>query len=145
VKPGTSVAQQEPAAIPQPSATPVAGPDPQRNRLNGIYAASETASNLPTATLQAQPRTGDGWSKLATEMQSILIHALAPVCQGLIGAVLAEFLRPSGANPPASAANPSRNPVRTNPQRDERESEEWADPDSDQQPDWGERLRSTPR
>jgi ElaB/YqjD/DUF883 family membrane-anchored ribosome-binding protein len=140
-KPKASAVQPFSASV-RPEVTTLTGPDPQRNRANGVYAA---VSEKPSADSQPQPRTGEGWSKLATEMQSMLIHALAPVCQGLIGAVLAEFLRPSKANPSEGAVSQSRSFVREDPPQDEREYEEWSHPDSKQEPDWGGRLRSTPR
>lgn len=109
----------------------------QQDRRNGAYAPGKTAAESRLADSQPPPKTGDGWSRFATDIQSTLIHALAPVCQGLIGAALADFLRPT-------KASESRKQLREDVFSENREHE-WSEPDAKRDPEWGGRLRSTPR
>lgn len=152
VKPGTpAIPLQCPEPLPAVSeaiSPPATKPDFQQNRSNGTYSARQAVSDASSADSQVHRRSGEGWSKLATEMQSTLIHALAPVVQGLIGAVLAEFLRPTRASSAEAAISQPRDPIRDRPKRDEGEHrlhEEWPPPDSHREQDWENRLRSTPR
>lgn len=110
----------------------------QQNRRNGTYSPGTTVTESRSVDSQPPSKTGVGWSKFATEIQSTLIHALAPVCQGLIGAVLAEFLRPT-------KAKVSREQLQEDVFSENMEHETWSKADAKRDPEWGDRLRSTPR
>jgi len=84
--------------------------------------------------------SSEGWSKLATEIQGVLIHSLAPVVQGLLGAVLAEFFRRSQA-PATSTGEEARSAARYPLNEDH----DWNDGELKKEPDWGGRLRSMPK
>jgi ElaB/YqjD/DUF883 family membrane-anchored ribosome-binding protein len=131
--PAAPLATKQFFATSELSSPPANGPDLQRNRMNGVYATKHRAFESPKA--DGRERTGESWSKLATEMQSTVLHALTPVFQGLIGAVLAEFLRPRASS--EAMAFPSKQHEGTH--------EEWPHSDIKQEPDWSGRLRSTPR
>lgn len=82
----------------------------------------------------------EGWTKFATEIQGALIQSLAPVVQGLLGAVLAEFFRQPQAAP-ASAGDEARSA----PRHPLEEDRDWTDGELKKEPDWGGRLRSIPK
>ena len=143
LKPATSVVriQSDSAPVcPQTNLGLQAESNGHSNRRNGTYPPRTATAESPT---DSQPRTSDGWGKLMTEIQSVAIHALVPVCQGLMGAVLAEFLRP--ANPDQGNADPSRNRGRGDLSSENGQLEEWSDSNARPEPEWGGRLRSTPR
>jgi len=81
-----------------------------------------------------------GWNKLTTEIQGMVIHALVPVFQGLLAAVLAEFFRHKAQ--PASTAEESSKAAGHHL---EDTDHDWTAAGIESEPVWGGRLRSTPK
>ncbi len=97
--------------------------------VSRIQIPKESMAEMPVNLLEM---------KLRKEIQSVVIHALVTVYQGLVGAVLAEFLRPANAHPDQGNAGPSRH--REDVSSENGELEKWSDSDARQQSEWGGRL-----
>lgn len=80
-------------------------------------------------------------TKLATEIQGVVVQSIAPILQGLFGAALAEFLRHSNSPPAASVSGIGNVPRHGLEDTDH----EWAEPDIKNEPAWDSRLRSAPK
>ena len=80
-------------------------------------------------------------SKLATEVQGLLISSLSPVLQSLFGAALGEFFRQTNSSPSATP-NGLGNVARHGR---EDTDHDWAEPEMKREPDWGGRLRAAPK
>lgn len=114
--------------------------EPEAFRSDGqgeeAEASQEAASSRQRLGPQA-PSAGGG--KLATEIQSVLIHALASVLQGLLGAALAEFIRRPQA-PASTGEEPSRARRHSLDENAYR-----SDGELKNEPEWGDRFRSIPK
>ena len=109
-------------------------------RNNGRHHSQDEARGSQEAASSQQrsdsQTSSEGWSKLATEIQGALILSLAPMIQGLLGAVFAEiFRRPQSAGEEAPSA--ARHPLD--------EDRVWTAGEVMTDPDWGGRLRSRPK
>lgn len=122
-----------------PAATPVAEWDEQQNRHNGIYNGRVSTTELPADHRES----ASSWSNIGTSFQTVFVQSLVPICQGLFGAVLAEFFRQSKR--PESLSDHITSGAQHRPPNEVKPDDEWIDPDIEREPDWGQRLRSTPR
>lgn len=80
-------------------------------------------------------------SKVATEVQDLLVSSLSPILQGLFGAALGEFFRRSHSPPVATASGLGNVPRHGLDDTDY----DWVEPEMKKEPDWGDRLRAAPK
>lgn len=107
--------------------------------LDETPAPRQTEPQQPRIETEEKPQ---GRSRLATDLQSIVIQSLIPAWQGVLGAVIGEVFRHAKAQPASMGEVPRSSPDH---RYGETDPDGWIDPVTKNEPQWADRLRSTPR